>query len=211
MRRFLAQMEADIARWQALMPAERRGDIAPVIAAAQDFIRLRTELARVGVEESVEAANRLGNNEENRRNRQAFNAALDAAARSTAAEVEAATRAVEGLAGRLTWWLAAGAAGGLFLASLLAWFTVARGVVSPLRAVTMALEALSAGRTDIAVPGAQRRDEVGMVARAAERFRTAIEERAALERAQRDEAEAKERRALALAENVRRLNGEAAR
>ncbi|MCS6920682.1 MAG: methyl-accepting chemotaxis protein [Elioraea sp.] len=211
MRRSLAQMEQDVARWQALLPAERRDTVAPVVASAQDFIRLRTELARVGVEDSIEAANRLGNNEENRRNRQAFNAALDAAARATAAEVDAATRAVEGLAGRLTWWLAGGTAAGLLLASLLAWLTVARGVVSPLRGVTAALDALSAGRTDVAVPGAQRRDEVGQVARAAERFRAAIEERAALEEARRVEAEAKEKRALALAEEVGRFNAEAAK
>ena len=209
MRRFLAQMDADLARWQALLPAERRDSIAPLVASAHDFIRLRTELARVGVEESIEAVNRLGNNDENRRNRQAFNTALDAAARATAAEVEAATRAVEGLAGRLIGWLALGTVAGLLVASLLAWLTVSRGLVSPLRGVTTALQSLASGRSDISIPGADRRDEVGLVARAAETFRAAIEERRALETARRAEAEAKEKRALALAEEVRRFNAQA--
>jgi len=205
MRRFLAQMEADLARWQALLPEHRRETLAPLLASGREFIRLRTELARVGTEESIEAANRLGNNEDNRRNRQAFNAALDAAAKATAAEVDAATFAVAGLADRLTLWLAGGAAAGLLLAGLLAWLTLARGLVSPLRAVTSALEALSSGRSDVSVPGAERRDEVGLVARAAERFRSAIQERAAFEEAGRVEAEAKAKRAAALAEKVGRF------
>ena len=206
MQRCFAQMEADLGRWQTLLPAERRDSIAPLlVASARDVIRLRTELARVGAEESIEAANRLGNNDENRRNRQAFNPALDAAARATAAEVKAATRAVEGLAGWLVGWLAMGTVAGLVAASLLAWLTVSRGFVSPLRGVTTALQSLACGRSDISIPGAERRDEIGLVARAAEKFRIALEERALLKTARRAEAEAKEKRAIALAEEVRRF------
>jgi len=88
-RRFVAQIERDVSAWEALLPADRRASLAPLKAAAADFVRLRSELARLGTEVSIAEANRIGNNDENRRNRAAFNEAIDAAARATAAEMQA--------------------------------------------------------------------------------------------------------------------------
>jgi methyl-accepting chemotaxis protein len=53
------------------------------------------------------------------------------------------------------------------IASVLAWNEVAR----PIREVAEALEKLSLGQTDLSFPGAERRDEVGAIARAAMRLR----------------------------------------
>jgi methyl-accepting chemotaxis protein len=208
-RRFLAAIERDVARWEALLPAAQREAFAGVKAGAADFIRLRTELARLGTEDSIEAANRIGNNDENRRNRQAFNAALDRVAQATAAEVAALAAEVDGLFERLALWLAVGTGAGLAFAALLAWLLVSRTVVRPLDAVTAALGSLSEGRTDVVAPGADRRDELGRLAQTAERFRAALVERAAMERARLEEAKAQEARAAAMAEQVSAFDGTA--
>jgi hypothetical protein len=62
-------------------------------------------------------AHHAADNDENRRNRQAFNAALDQAAQATAAEVAALTAEVEELFGRLALWLAVGTGAGLAVAA----------------------------------------------------------------------------------------------
>jgi methyl-accepting chemotaxis protein len=52
----------------------------------------------------------------------------------------------------------------------LASFFALRGVVKPLRAIVATLEKLSHGDMDSEIPGADRRDEIGMIAKAAVRF-----------------------------------------
>ncbi len=86
-RRFLGGIERDVAAWEALLPADQRASFAPLKQGAADFIRLRSELARLGTEVSIAEANRIGNNDDNRRNRSAFNAAIDSAAKNTAEQM----------------------------------------------------------------------------------------------------------------------------
>jgi methyl-accepting chemotaxis protein len=208
-RRFLPMIERDVAAWETLVPAAQREAFARVKESAAEFVAFRAETARLGTEESPQAANVQGNNDDNRRNRKAFNDALKAVADATAAEVEARAAEVEGLYERLALWLSVGTAAGLAIVGLLAWLLVNRTVVRPLDAVTEALGSLSEGRTDVVVPGADRDDEVGRLAQTAERFRAALVERAAMERARLDEAKAKEARAAAMAEEVARFDGTA--
>jgi methyl-accepting chemotaxis protein len=196
-RRFLAALERDVAAWEALLPPDQRGGFASVKSGAADFVRLRSELARLGTEVSIAEANRIGNNEENRRNRQAFNAALEAEAKRTLAEQEALAAEVSGLFARTALWLGGGVAAALALIGLAVTVVVRRTIAAPLGAVTGALSSLAAGETSTAVPGAERGDEIGTLARTAERFREALIARAAADRAAAEEAERREARARA--------------
>jgi len=95
------------------------------------------------------------------------------------------------------------------------------GISKPIRAIADVLEKLSLGAVDLEVPGAGRRDEVGMIARAAVRFREQSDESlrirqqaadlasAEAERATREQQE-KAEAAVAL-ENVLERLGEALR
>jgi methyl-accepting chemotaxis protein len=176
-RRFLGQIEADVARWRTLLPPGQRAAFGSLEASAADLVRLRTELARLGAEVSVRDADRLGNNDENRRNRQGFNAAIDGLAQATAAEVTALAGEVEGLFARLATLLVVVTLGALVLIGVLAWTIVSRGVVRPLREVTATLGRLSAGERDVPIPHAARRDEIGCLAgTAADRLDRGIDE-----------------------------------
>ena len=65
--------------------------------------------------------------------------------------------------------LAASAAGALL--GLIICFVVARGITKPLKAMTSAMERLSAGDASITVTGQRRGDEIGAMARALDVFR----------------------------------------
>jgi methyl-accepting chemotaxis protein len=85
-------------------------------------------------------------------------------------------------------------AAGTLVALLSAW--VARGIVRPLGRVTAATEALAGGALETTIPDQNRRDEVGVLARAVEGFRQdgiakrQLEEQARAERALRDRRQA---------------------
>ena len=64
----------------------------------------------------------------------------------------------------------------LFAIAGLATYSALRGVTRPLRAIVATLEKLSLGQMDAEIPGAQRLDEVGMIAKAALRFRDQTQE-----------------------------------
>ena len=206
LRRFLAAIERDVKEWEGLLPEERRAGFAPVKAGAADFIRLRTELARLGTDVSIAEANRIGNNDDNRRNRSAFNAAIDAAAKETADEMEGLANAVAGMFRRTAIWLGASVLAALSLIGLLAVVMVRRTIVQPLAGVSDALAALASGDTATVVPGAARSDEIGGLARTADSFREALVARAAMEEKAREEAEATARRAEVMAGEISRFD-----
>ncbi len=92
------------------------------------------------------------------------------------------------------------------LAMTTAWLFIARRVTRPIDALAGVVGALSAGDTQVAVPHAARRDEIGTLARAVEVFRGRMAENEAL-RAEQDrlraEAEAQQAEALrAMAETI---------
>ncbi len=96
------------------------------------------------------------------------------------ARVKAETMVGEAMS-RTAFWLLSIAMGlgvaGVGLIILLA----SRTLVTPLVRLTTAMTALAGGRTDLAIPGAARTDEIGAMARATETFRQAVEAKARLE------------------------------
>ena len=204
-RRFLAAIERDVAAWEALLPPERRESLAPLKAGAAEFVRLRSELARLGTEVSIAEANRIGNNEENRRNRSAFNAAIDAMAKATMEEMAVLAAKVEGLFRRTALALGTAVTAALALIGVAVVLLVRRSILRPLAAVTDALSALAAGDREVVVPGAERRDEIGALARTAESFRAALVARAEAEARERAEIAAREARAERMAGEIARF------
>jgi methyl-accepting chemotaxis protein len=78
--RHLDDMRGAWAELGPLLPAAEGATAERLEGALKGFVELRSDLARIGVEEGREAANRLGNNDANRANRTAFSNALDALA-----------------------------------------------------------------------------------------------------------------------------------
>jgi len=84
------------------------------------------------------------------------------------------------------------AGGGIAAAIALGWLLVALGIVRPIRAIVATLQQLAAGRYDVAIVGAERRDEVGDVAKTALVFLENGQQKQRLEAEQARAAEAQE-------------------
>jgi methyl-accepting chemotaxis protein len=77
---FLRQLEANMADWKTHIRPERREQFRRAEDRAEEFVRFRTELVRLGNEEGQAAAREWGDNNANRTNRQALNGEIDALA-----------------------------------------------------------------------------------------------------------------------------------
>ncbi len=158
------------AEWQALrraLPPELNTMAAGVEPAVRAFIAARTDLARIGVEEGREAADRFGNNDQNRNAREAFNRGLDqlndaltaVLDRQTATDIEAGHRIALLL-------LVSTAIAVVLMLALILW-RVRVTVAQPLRRLTMAIDGMADGKLDQVVLPPAGADEVGRIATAA--------------------------------------------
>ncbi|CAH2602903.1 Methyl-accepting chemotaxis protein [Rhodovastum atsumiense] len=166
----LAGIEADWRRLQAVLPATERARTAGLGGAIGDFVRLRTELARIGVEQGAAAADRLGNNDANRSVREAFSRGLDELARVTDAAVkrleEETITAGHTLALTL---LATTGPAVLGVLGVTLWL-IRRGISLPLRRLAGAIDEMAQGKLDEVVLPPPGRDEAGHIAAAAAVF-----------------------------------------
>ena len=171
--RALARLEVDLAAWARLVPASGQADFAALQAAGQEFARFRQELLRLGLQEGAPAADRFGNNDANRANRQALNERLTIAATAATAR-DAALAASSRETGEA---MALKVLGGTLALVLLlaggAMLMLRASVLRPIAALRDAAQAMSEGRLDVPVPGLTRADETGATARALENFRQA--------------------------------------
>ena len=91
------------------------------------------------------------------------------------------------------WWIV-GVAALVSLAAAVAGFMIAGGISRPLTALALSAESLQRGQTDVAFEGQERRDEIGVVARAIAQFRDGVADRIRLEDATRKDTEAQRTR-----------------
>ena len=85
--KFLAELDANMTAWKQYVAPDDRNDFARAQARAQEFIRFRTELVRLGNEVGQAAARAWGDNDANRTNRQALNREIDLLAKANYAEL----------------------------------------------------------------------------------------------------------------------------
>jgi methyl-accepting chemotaxis protein len=196
--RHLEALRRDWASLRAVLPPDKAAEAAALDAALSDFIRLRTELARVGVEQGAEAADRLGNNDANRRTRTAFSNALDALSAGVTASVE---RMRAGLAAEmrlhaLLLLLVTVAAVAVVTAGAL--WSARRSVSLPLRDLARSLAEMAEGRLDTVRLPPRAAGEVGAIAAAAAVFLEKLRENERLSAEAAEARAARDRRQAAM-------------
>ena len=85
--KFLAELDATMTAWKQFVAPDDRNDFARAQARAQEFIRFRTELVRLGNEVGQAAARTWGDNDTNRTSREALNREIDLLAKANYAEL----------------------------------------------------------------------------------------------------------------------------
>lgn len=161
-----------VAEWKADVREDDVEQFSALEQRIEQFIDFRRELVRRAVEIGPAAGRQWGDNDDNRNMRSALNADLEALARIYA------TRAVEvaDLGNRnryASWYLVALGIVTLVLAALIV-LVVRKFVTGPLSEITSATDHVAAGRIETGIPFVDRRDEIGHLARALQKFRDAV-------------------------------------
>ncbi len=200
LRRHLDDMQRALDAARDGLPEEHAARIRQLDTPFREFIALRTELARIGVAEGREAADRLGNNDANRANRTAFSNALDKVAADVGVELAQRRVAAEAEAERFANLTVLFSILAVVLVSGVALWSAQRRVARPLRQLATALTDLTEGRTEsVVLPPVRGRDEVASIAAATAAFRDRLEENRRLGEeaaAARQQTEAERRKAL---------------
>ena len=186
--------------WRTIAPIAERADVPGNMAAAikgveQDYFRSYDALRSGVLAAGTSGDYNVTGSEYWASVTTGINAILRLAdAIGAAADLEASDLAAEGTSNLIV--------AGLILASSVAlvllsfWIAFSR-IVRPLSTLTRAMGELAAGNFAVVLPGLDRRDEVGDMAHAVERFKIVAEQKA------RDEAEAKARQDQVAAEHRR--------
>ncbi len=162
----LQRIERLIADWRPLVTADALATFNAMVSDAETFIRFRREIIRAGLEVAPAEADRMGNNETNRSNRQALNVKVQAIAKTLGETYDTVSTETSALYTRAVTQLVSVAAIGILLALIAAGVIVRAVVTRPLSRLTSAMERLAAGELDTDVPVYRQRDEITQMASA---------------------------------------------
>jgi signal transduction histidine kinase/CheY-like chemotaxis protein len=166
----LDSLDDEAERWKALMPAGREHELDAALARLYEFVEFRRDIIRTSREVGVELARQVGDDDRIRANSQELNSEVRTIATANAAEIETlATQLAHYRENALTWLLAI-SAGGIGFCVVLAVGIVFGTIVNPLAQLSRAIGRLADGDRTAALPGRDRRDEIGTIARAVEGF-----------------------------------------
>ncbi|KQV44177.1 MULTISPECIES: methyl-accepting chemotaxis protein [unclassified Rhizobium] len=167
----LDKIDVLLKEWRPLVPAEQLAAFDAVVGRAAEFRTFRTETARLGTQVSPQAANEQGNNDQNRANRKAFQAEIDAVVATDLAALDAIQSEINAIEGKMIVLVLLTAGIGLAI-GLGAAFTIATNQLSrPILQLTDSMKSLASGDLDADVPFAGRKDEIGEMAAAVEVFK----------------------------------------
>lgn len=187
-----AELGKVLEQWQDGLQQDDAARFAPFKKRIEQFISFRRELVRRAVEVSPAAGREWGDNDVNRALRTALNDDLAALAgiygerARTVAELGNVTRLA-------AWYLALLGFGTLVVAGLTV-VVMQQCALKPLSEIARATDAIVAGRTELVIPYIERRDELGQLAAAVQKFHGAAVRNEHLEKLsidtakQRDEA-----------------------
>jgi PAS domain S-box-containing protein len=183
------ELAAVIADWKTSVRADDVDQFSALEQRIEKFIDFRRELVRRAVEMGPEAGRQWGDNDDNRNVRTALNADLESLARIY--EKRAVEVADLGDLNRYaSWYLLALGIVALLVAALIV-LVVTKFVTGPLSEITGATDRVATGKIDTEIPFVDREDEIGHLARALQKFRSAV--RRNLELEQRELGTARQR------------------
>lgn len=163
---FTAQIEANMRAWRPLVESSRLSAFEELNAAAEEFVSFRRELARLGMEVDPALAREMGDNVDNRSNRQAFNVLMAQEAVYNTEQVLRLNTLLDEHYDKAFFLIAAASATGIALSILLAYAVSGYGIILPLKKVTDSVAKQVPGAVPQQVEGTERRDEIGAMARA---------------------------------------------
>src|SRR5947209_10217768 len=190
---FNERIASVVAGWRKHVGSADAAQFGEFEKRIQQFMEFRKELVRLGTEISPAKGREWGDNEANRSVRTALNQDLDKLARIYDVRSKQVYAEMEAGIQRTAWLL--GMLAIVTLAFPLAGIAIIwRAVARRLAAITAVTEQVASGDTTVAVPYAERHDEVGALARSIAVFQSAMLRNAELNRTIAEEVKAREAR-----------------
>lgn len=193
--RMLAELRSVIGEWAGLAKPEDTEVKQRLLTQTANFVRLRNELSAAGRQSGSAAARAIGDNEANRTTRQQLNKEMAAFAELNARRANALAAEIEITRNHLSWLVVATVVTAIVVGAGAFWF-IRSGVSRPLGRLADVVGKIAQGDTTIEVHSANRKDEIGALARSVVSFRDSVRE---VERLKAAEAE---REAAASAERA---------
>ncbi|WP_207477268.1 methyl-accepting chemotaxis protein [Arenibaculum pallidiluteum] len=192
--------------WEILLPSDRKADLQELRASAKPFIESRIEIARLATEGNLAKATELGNNEAIRAVRTALGHAIEGRVQRNMEAIEAANNELRTFNARMLSIMMVVGIGGIALAILVGMLIARTGISRPVASITATMTHLAAGDSAVAIPGTERGDEIGGMAKALEVFKQNAIERDRLAAAEATERAAKERRSAAIEQLIQEFD-----
>jgi methyl-accepting chemotaxis protein len=190
----LVQMNDRVERLRRLADAEDLSKVDAIKKASDQFIAHRRELIRIGIEQSGAASKEFGYSGPHKESRVALSKAVQTFADENAKDIERFEAELDSYrAGRLALLIGL-TVGGILIAGALAVVIIVGSVTRPLNRMSEAMTRVAGGDYAAAVPGADRKDEIGKFAASLQVFRDNALERERLRDAQIHEEAARVRR-----------------
>ena len=177
----LGELQETVRAWKTNALSAQRSNIDELSRRIDQFVRFRSELVRLGKEESTAAARAFGDNDANRTVRSALNDSLNALARAYEEEIGRARAQIEANDRHVLVFLSALA--GLAALALAAGIALVKSaLLTPLLRMKRSMSLLAKGDLDIEVDSLDRIDEIGEMARTVQVFHATSLERQKLNR-----------------------------
>ena len=206
----LTNIEDLMARWATLVDPGSRADFDDCMRQVRDFVSLRTAVVEAGRTQGGPAADKIGNNDANRANRQAFNQAVVVLAQKNAKEITTLGDELARFRDVVSTALPVILVGGIIFVATLAGFLVVGGITRPLQRMTRAMRQLAAGDLNVQVTGQDRTHEIGQIAVALEHFRRqAVENQALTATREQERRTTEQQKRLALVTMAERIEAAA--
>ncbi|MCW2237362.1 methyl-accepting chemotaxis protein [Azospirillum canadense] len=187
-----------LGNWENLTPPDRRAELADIRKSAQGFIDSRNEVARVGTEVSPDMARKAGDTPEARAVRTKLGQDIEVVSKQSMAVVQKANDDLDDFYNLMITIMLAVGGGGTLAAILLGVMVSRAGICRPVAGITDTMARLATGDISVAIPGLDRGDEIGGMAKAVEVFKRNAVDRDRMMAAEEEERRAKEQRAQAL-------------
>ncbi|SFV28183.1 methyl-accepting chemotaxis protein [Devosia crocina] len=167
----LDDIDRVIAEWRPLVEAENAATFEDMANKAVAFRTFRAETARLGRDVSPADADAQGNTEDNRANRKAFQADIDAIVADDLEDYRAIQAQLVGFERTMQTLLLVTAGLGIAIGTAAAVYLGTAQLARPIGKLTAAMGDLAEGKFDTDVPGADRADEIGAMAQAVQVFK----------------------------------------
>lgn len=187
----LPQMQSDIDEIKRVVPDDQQvGIVKDLIDHSQQFVVFRTELLRLSREEGPAAARVFGDNDANRNNRKQLNETITTRIAQNAENAKKLSEKLDRTYHYALYGIMAMLGVSAVLGFTLSQLVSRRGIIRPLLGIRQSMTQLAAGNLETDIPGEDRKDEVGDMARA-----VAVFKQNALDKQRLDEEASKEQRA----------------